>query len=113
MTDAPQSGKSEIPTDAEANLPAQNIGLRGRRITLQLRVIFAMAFLALILLQIAAVDVFMWRFAENRAWDLQPEVIIAFLSATVVEVLGVVTIIVKYLFDDPGSDERLIKSVGD
>lgn len=99
MIPSPSGGRSEIPTDAQLDHQSNLIDLRGKKVDLTLRIGFAVAFLLLIVLQIAIVDLFVWTYAKKRGWEVPSEVIIAFLSATVVEVLGVIAIIVNYLFD--------------
>jgi hypothetical protein len=101
VSPSPTGGRSEIPTDAQLARQSDIIDLRGKRVDLRLRIIFAVAFLLLVVIQIGIVDRFLWVYAEERTWAVPTEVMIAFLSATVVEVLGVIAIIVKYLFDRP------------
>jgi hypothetical protein len=96
----PPGGKAEIPTDAEVASQSRILDLRDKWQKLRLRWIFAVALLALTLAQIGIVDRFLWVYAENQAWDIPSSVIVAYLSATVVEVLGVLAIIVRYLFDE-------------
>lgn len=50
------------------------------------------------LFQIAFADVFFWTFAVRHDWEVSDTLIIAFLSAVVVEVIGLVLVVTQSLF---------------
>jgi len=88
----------EIPTDAQIALQSQIVDLKGKRVDLTLRQVFAYSILALVLVQIAVADVGFFVYADKNHWDIPPVVMSSWLGATVVEVIGIVIVIVTGLF---------------
>jgi len=76
---------------------------------LQLRFMMAIFAIAAVSVQLVAAGLLFWGYLGNRSWrvDVEPSIMIAFFSATVVEVIGIVIIIAKNLF--PSNDLGLSK----
>jgi hypothetical protein len=56
-------------------------------------------------LQLASANVAFYLYAIHKAFDIPPEVIIGWLTATVAQVVGIVLVIAKYLFPEGGPKE--------
>ena len=54
--------------------------------------------------QVIFANVIFWRYSTAAEWKMPSEVVIAWLSGTVVEIIGLVLIITRSLFP-PGKDE--------
>jgi hypothetical protein len=64
-----------------------------------LRQTYARGLLALLGLQLVAANVIFWVYAEvGKHWQLPSDVIQIWLAATVVQMVGVVTVVTRYLF---------------
>lgn len=76
---------------------------------LQLRFLMAIFAIAAVSVQLVAASLLFWGYLGNAGWrtNVQPSIMIAFFSATVVEVIGIVIIIAKNLF--PSNDLGLSK----
>lgn len=60
---------------------------------------YGWSLLAILALQIAFVDWVFYKYAQKgRGWDIDPAVMNVWLGATVVEVIGITTIVVRHLF---------------
>lgn len=63
--------------------------------------------MAILALQIAYVDWVFWEYADRgRNWKVEASVMNAWLAATVIEVIGIATIVVRHLF--PRQDKSLV-----
>ncbi|MDN4173932.1 hypothetical protein QWY28_13305 [Nocardioides sp. SOB77] len=62
------------------------------------------AFIA-VAVQLMIANVAFYIYGDAKSWDLDSSVMIAWLSATVIETLGVVLIIARNLFPNGGQDE--------
>jgi hypothetical protein len=76
----------------------QELATRDKKQDLELKAIYGYLLLALVLLQIVVADVIFIVYARHKKWDVDPNVMKFWLAATVVEVIGMVTIVVRYLF---------------
>jgi len=52
--------------------------------------------------QFVAADVAFFIYGYGNDWQIHPSVMVAWLSATVVQVVGVVLVVMRYLFPGPG-----------
>jgi hypothetical protein len=52
---------------------------------------------------VAANATFIW-YGDVNGWDISPTAISAWMGATVIQVVSVVLVIIKYLFPPPGND---------
>lgn len=89
-------GKSitqRITTDPEAQIRQRRLSSENRW-----RNIYAFALLTAMLWQIGNANVFFGHYARENDYDLDPSVIVAFLSAVVVEVIGLVLVVTRSLF---------------
>lgn len=68
----------------------------------RLRYPVAIAALVVMVLQVAASNVIFGWYGDTNGWDVPPLAISAWLGATVVEVIGVVLVVVNYLFPAEG-----------
>lgn len=72
----------------------------------ELRRPIAIAALILMVLQVIASNaIFVWYGATNH-WDISAAAISAWMGTTVVEVVGVVLVVMNYLFPKPRSKDR-------
>ena len=67
-----------------------------------LRRIIAVSAPLVMLVQLAFADYVFWRYAEAHDWRVPTAAINAWLGATVVQVIGVVLVVVSYLFPKGG-----------
>ncbi|MEC5168552.1 hypothetical protein [Glaciihabitans sp. GrIS 2.15] len=68
------------------------------------RNIYAFVLLVGMGVQVWFADMYMMRYSEAKNFDVDPSVIIAFLSSVVVEVIGLVLVITQSLFPRSGND---------
>ena len=73
------------------------------------RNIYAFVLLAGMGVQVWFADMYMLRYSEAKDFDVDPSVIIAFLSSVVVEVIGLVLVITQSLFPRSGNDQPQVK----
>jgi len=52
--------------------------------------------------QFISANVAFYIYANHKHWDIPPEVMIGWLSTTVVQIVGIVLVIAKYLFPEGG-----------
>ena len=64
----------------------------------KLRLVYAGVLLLVMLAQIAAADWVFYLYGRANSWMIPPEAIQAWLAATVIEVIGVVVVITRFLF---------------
>jgi hypothetical protein len=66
---------------------------------IELRSTYAKGLLLILAAMLVVVNVIFWKYAATgRHWNIPPGVIQVWLGATVVQVVGVVTVVTKYLF---------------
>jgi hypothetical protein len=86
---------------------AQSIALQSANNDVGHRKMYAYAVLLILVLQLAFSNYVFFEFASHgRKWDVQIEAIIGYLAAMVVEVIGLVFVVVRYLFFEPASSRR-------
>ncbi len=72
---------------------------------IELRETYAKGLLAILAVELVVVNVIFWVYAEKgRNWNIPEGVIQIWLGATVVQIVGVVTVVTRYLF--PNRDSR-------
>ena len=69
------------------------------------RNIYAFVLLVGMGVQVWFADIYIMRYSEARDFNVDPSVIIAFLSSVVVEVIGLVLVITQSLFPRNGNDQ--------
>lgn len=87
--------KSKPKTVAER---LDDLNLDDREQTIKLKRFLAYGSFLAVGIQLILANAGMYLYAEAIAWELEPEVVMAWLAATVVETLGVVVIIARNLF---------------
>lgn len=66
---------------------------------------YGIALLIVLILQVGAADYLFYRYAdEGRNWGIEASVMQAWLAATVIEIVGIAAIVVRYLF--PRRDDQ-------
>lgn len=65
---------------------------------IRLKKVYAWILLILLTLQMATVDVGIYFYGVNNAWDIDPTVLHWWLGSTVVEIVGIVLVVTRYLF---------------
>ncbi len=74
---------------------------------IELRETYAKGLLAILAAELIAVTVIFWFYAEKgKNWDIPDGVIQIWLGATVVQVVGVVTVVTRYLFPNRDSQPQ-------
>lgn len=73
------------------------------------RNIYAFVLLVGMGVQVWFADMYIMRYSEAKDFDVEPTVIIAFLSSVVVEVIGLVLVITQSLFPRNGNDQPKAK----
>jgi len=97
----PRSSTSRIAVvDPEEELNLQTLKLRDRQQTMRLRLFLAWFAIAAVSVQLIAANLLFWNYLARPEWRLgtPTEVVVAWLSATVVETIGIVVIIARNLF---------------
>jgi hypothetical protein len=73
---------------------------------IELRETYAKGLIAILAVELVVVNVIFWFYAEKgKNWNIPDGVIQIWLGATVVQVVGVVTVVTRYLF--PNRDSQL------
>lgn len=101
LTSRYAAGSNE-PRTHDAKMRARD--LKDREDRAKLRMIVAAITLGMMLLQLVAVNVFMFMFALNNDWDVSDSVIVGWLAGTFVEIIAVVAIIARHLFPGEHND---------
>jgi hypothetical protein len=71
---------------------------------LELRATYAKGLLAVLAVELVVVNVIFWFYAEKgHGWNIPEGVIQIWLGATVVQIVGVVTVVTRYLFPNRDS----------
>ncbi len=71
---------------------------------IELRETYAKGLLAILAVELVVVNVIFWIYAEQgKNWNIPDGVIQIWLGATVVEIVGVVTVVTRYLFPNRNS----------
>jgi hypothetical protein len=71
---------------------------------IELRETYAKGLLAILAVELVVVNVIFWVYAENgKNWNIPDGVIQIWLGATVVQIVGVVTVVTRYLFPNRNS----------
>lgn len=101
-----RSKKVEV-VGPESELTAATLKLRDREQTMKLRLRLAWFTMIAVAVQLAAANLLFWNYLARESWrdGTPPEVVVAWLSATVVEVIGIVLVIARNLF--PSTDKNL------
>ncbi|MFD2839364.1 hypothetical protein ACFSYH_02100 [Populibacterium corticicola] len=89
----------------------EQLRLAKRSQILQLRRTVAKWAIFFVVLQLACSNYFFWRYLDGRDFSIHPEVMIAWLSACVIEVIGILVVITRSLF--PQKDRSKDKDNGD
>ncbi len=117
---AEQSAKRILEEGAASDAPAmpealrfltekaqlQEIELRKEYATqeIELRETYAKGLLAILAVELVVVNVIFWFYAEKgKNWNIPDGVIQIWLGATVVQIVGVVTVVTRYLFPNRNS----------
>lgn len=74
--------------------------LKSQRSDLTLRVIYARALLLAMIAQVALADWFFWKYMLAFEFRAPEKTMIAWLAGGVVEIIGLVFVITRYLFPD-------------
>ncbi len=53
--------------------------------------------------QFFSANIAFYVYAKHKHWDIPPDVMIGWLSATVAQIVGIVLVIAKYLFPEGGA----------
>ena len=96
-----KAGKLERARDAQDRM--DDIKADDAELTVKLKGVLAVSAFIAVGAQLAIADYLFFRYGSANHWDVATEVIVTWLSATVVEVLGVVVIIARHLFPSAGS----------
>lgn len=76
-----------------------DIEVRDKQQDVELKGSYGWGLLALMFMQVLMANVvFLLYAALGQKWDVPPSVVQAWLAATVVEVIGIATVVVRYLF---------------
>lgn len=94
---ANSSGISPAPLD-DAEMRTRGAAAKDAEQNVSLKKTFAWALLALLALQLAATNVAFYIFAASASWHISDSVMLGWMAATVVEVIGIVLVVVKNLF---------------
>lgn len=102
----PRGKKIEV-VGTERELSAAALKLRDREQTMKLRLRLAWFTMGAVAIQLIAANLLFWNYLARHDWrvDTPPEVVVAWLSATVVEVIGIVLVIARNLF--PSTEKNL------
>lgn len=93
-------GKEAVPARSDADLRAFRRSTTRQRINF--RKIYGRVLLGALIVQLLVGDAVFIAYAVGNAWHIPAEAIIAWLTATVVQVVGLVYVIVRYLFSAEG-----------
>lgn len=97
-------------SEAETSLPPhlQHLPQKEHLQDLRLREWYALGLFLLLIAELVVVNLIFWKYAEKGAhWNVPEGVMQVFLGATVVQVIGVVAVVTRYLFprrDRPAAD---------
>lgn len=94
---AKSSGISPAPVD-DAEIRARGAAAADAEQNVSLKKTFAWALLALLALQLVATNVAFYIFGASASWHISDSVMLGWMAATVVEVIGIVLVVVKNLF---------------
>jgi hypothetical protein len=87
------------PTEAQPILSLDGLAARDRSQDIGLKLLYGWGLLVIMVIQIGLADWVFIRYAQRGVdWNISPTVMEFWLSATVVETIGIVLIVTKYLF---------------
>jgi hypothetical protein len=96
------SRRPQQPRSPEERLT--ELTVQDRRQRVQLKRHLAYGAFAAVGLQLLVANAAFYVYGFANAWEIEPEVMVAWLSATVVETIGIVLIIARNLFPQPHDD---------
>jgi hypothetical protein len=88
----------ERPAGAELKRSLDDLEVQDREQDITLKRMYAKGLFAALAVQLVAADALVYIYAASRRWDIPASVIEAWLAATVIELIGVVLVVTRYLF---------------
>lgn len=98
------AGKVKVGPYDDVKLARKRIDLEDRRAILGMKKVLARGAFLGVGLQVLIADVAFFIYAISNVWDLPSAVIVSWLSATVVQTVGIVYVIARHLF--PSRDAK-------
>jgi hypothetical protein len=95
-------GRSEVPTDEELDRESKRIRVAGEWLDLALRQTLGVVAVGLMVAQLVVANVGFFIYGNANNWEIPTGALAAWLSATVVEVIGIVALVARYLFPEGG-----------